>query len=285
MEVVRPGTEAQWRMFDGARRVAWKTGTSFGHRDAWAIGSTARYTVGVWVGNANGEGRPELTGIAAAAPILFDVFGRLDASDWFPRPDPALKQVEVCRTDGYLAAAGCETELTWAPLDSHFERPSPHQRLVHLDRDGEWRVHGRCASVADMTHRSWFVLPAGQEYYYRRHRMGYRPLPPYRPDCVATAAEADAAGPIDFLYPSAGTRVYIPIELTGTKGRVVFAVAHRDPDATLHWHLDDRFVGTTRAFHEQALDVPRGTHTLTVVDGAGNRARRAFEVLDKQGAH
>jgi len=57
---------------------------------------------------------------------------------------------------------------------------------------------------------------------------------------------------------------------------------HRDPNATLHWHLDDRYIGATRTYHQQAIDVEPGTHSLTVVDGEGNRLSRRFEVLPRE---
>ena len=281
VDVVRPGADSQWRVLGGGRRVGWKTGTSYGHRDAWAVGVTPRYTVGVWAGNADGVGRPELTGIAVAAPVLFDIFNRLDGDAWFNRPEAHLKRVRVCRSDGFLAAAGCETTVTWAPRDSHFERPSPHHRTVHLDPASGLRVHGRCEAVQAMSHETRFVLPPGQEAFYRRWNTAYRPLPRYRADCASTSAEASAASPVDFLYPRDGSAIYIPVELGGRKGRAVFAAAHRNPGATLHWHLDDRYIGSTSVFHEQAVDVAEGKHVVTVVDGLGNRARRAFEVLAK----
>ena len=282
VEVVRPGADAQWRVFGQGRRVAWKTGTSYGHRDAWAIGVTPRYTVGVWAGNANGEGRPELTGIGAAAPVLFDVLNRLEGDDWFPRPEAHLKEVTVCESDGFRAAGGCATAVARAPRDAHFERPSPHHRLLHLDPSSGLRVHGGCESAHAMAHEIWFVLPPGQESFYRRSNPAYRPMPSYRADCSATSTEALAGGPVDFLYPDDGTRIYIPVELGGLRGRAVFSAAHRDPEATLHWHLDDRYVGSTSVFHEQALDVERGWHAVTVVDDVGNRARRVFEVLGQR---
>ncbi len=281
VEVVRPGTDSQWRVLGDGHRVAWKTGTSYGHRDGWAVGITPRYTVGVWAGNASGEGRPELTGIGTAAPVLFDIMGRLDGDEWFPMPEVHLKQLRICESDGYLAAGGCKTTFTWAPRDSHFTRPSPHHRTTHLDPASGQRVHGRCESVHAMSHETWFVLPPAQETYYRRRHPGYRLLPSYRADCTATAAQAPEGGPVDFVYPHPGARIYIPVELGGRKGRTVFSAAHRDPEATLYWHLDDRYVGSTRVFHEQALDIAEGLHTLTVVDDLGNRARRRFEVLAK----
>jgi penicillin-binding protein 1C len=282
LDVARPAEEAYWKSFASSRRIAWKTGTSWGLRDAWAVGNTARHTVAVWAGNASGEGRPGLTGASAAAPILFDLFNRLDAADWFARPSLDLKEVEVCRNDGYLANGNCETARQWAPRESHFDQASPHNLRVHLDAARRHRVHGECERVADMTHADWFVLPPGQEFFYRRHHADYRVLPPYRPGCEAGAAVRGARGPIDFLYPAAGTRIYIPIDLGETKSRVVFEAVHRDRDAALHWHLDDTYIGTTRTFHQRALDAPAGAHTITVVDQQGNRLSRQFEVLARE---
>jgi penicillin-binding protein 1C len=278
MEVNRPDLESNWKNFPGAQRVAWKTGTSFGQRDGWAVGSTSRYTVGVWVGNATGEGRPDLTGVGSAAPILFAVFNRLGPSPWFRKPEADLREVEVCKDDGYLPSGGCETQMQLAPAGSHFEAISPYHRIVHLDAKSRWRVNGQCEAPAQMHHASWFVLPAGQEHYYRRYVSDYRPLPNYRADCTAD----DKQSPIDFIYPNAGTRLYIPIDLAAKKGRTVFEAVHRDRNAKLYWHLDDRYLGATTVFHQQALNVAPGTHVITVVDEHGNHLARRFEVLDKR---
>jgi penicillin-binding protein 1C len=282
MEVNRPDLESHWKNFSGSQRIAWKTGTSFGQRDGWAIGSTARYTVGVWVGNATGEGRPDLTGVGSAAPILFAVFNRLGPSPWFHKPEADLRAVEVCKDDGFLPNGGCQTETQWAPAGSHFERASPYHRVVHLDSNGKSRVHAQCESPSRMRHQSWFVLPPGQEFYYRKYVADYRPLPSYRADCAADLGAEDRQIPIDFLYPNLGTRLYIPIDLAAKKGRTVFEAVHRDPKATLYWHLDDRYLGSTTVFHQQALDIEPGIHLITVVDQQGNRLARQFEVLDKR---
>ena len=197
---------------------------------------------------------------------------------------PFGKQVETCRNDGYLPSGGCERVKAWVPEDSHFDQQSPYHRRVHLDQKSEQRVHGECESPGRMVHRSWFVLPPGQEFYYRKHHAEYRPLPSFRTDCAAVVAR-DAAGkrgPIDFLYPNSGTRLYIPVDLGKKKGQTVFEAVHREPDATLYWHLDDLYLGSTTTFHQQALDITKGAHVLTVVDQSGNRLSRRFEVLGKE---
>ena len=108
-DVNRPEEEEGWKAFASARDIAWKTGTSFGFRDAWSVGLTADYLVGVWAGNADGEGRPGLTGVSAAAPLMFEVFRLLPASDqWFPEPYDDLEKTEVCRQSGHRPSVYCQ---------------------------------------------------------------------------------------------------------------------------------------------------------------------------------
>jgi penicillin-binding protein 1C len=276
LEVPRPGEEGHWRSFADSRAIAWKTGTSWGLRDGWAVGNTSRHTVGVWVGNAGGEGRPGLTGSSMAAPLMFGLFNVLPASAWFEQPVHALRQVEVCANDGFLAVEGCETERVWLPRDSHFESLSPHNLRVNLEPSGHFRVDSECESPGTMRHSTWFVLPPAEEFYYRRAHAEYRPLPAMRPDCLGSSS---ARAPLAILYPDSNGRVLIPGELDGSRGRAVFEAVHRSREATIYWHLDDRYLGETHTFHQQSLDIDPGRHILTLVDNEGQRVTRRFEVL------
>lgn len=280
LEVPRPAEEGSWRLFASSRQIAWKTGTSWGQRDAWAIGSSSAYTVGVWAGNASGEGRPGLTGSVAAAPLLFALHNRLPASPWLAQPSRALKRVQVCRNDGFLANGLCDATDEWVPIASHFERQSPYNQLVHLDASGRARVDDQCERVGNMRHAGWFVLPATQEFYYQRHNATYRELPAYGPGCGLSANNGRAL--MDFIYPVAGAEIYIPLDLDGRRGRVVLQAVHRDPDATLLWHVDSRFAGSTRTYHQLPLDMPPGEHRVTIVDARGNRLERVFAVLARE---
>ena len=91
-------------------KIAWKTGTSYGNKDAWAIGINGKYVVGVWVGNANGNGRPNLTGCKAAIPIMFALFDILP-SKWFDFPIEDFEEVIVCQDTGYRASRNCEKKI------------------------------------------------------------------------------------------------------------------------------------------------------------------------------
>ena len=246
VEVERPDEESGWRELSSGRRVAWKTGTSFGFRDAWAIGVTPRFAVGVWAGNADGTGRPGLRGSEAAAPILFELFDAMERTGWFEPPDFDLVEVSVCSRSGFRAGPQCEgTTRERAPRAAPAGPPCPYCRLVHLDATLRWQVTSACEPVAAIATRPWFALPPAMEYYFRRHHSDYRPLPPARPDCAAGESARPA---LSLIYPTQGSRIYVPRDLAGARGRAVFQAAHRDAGAQVHWHLDDEYVATTRAF-------------------------------------
>ena len=278
LEAPRPAEELHWSRFASSRNIAWKTGTSWGFRDAWAVGNTSRYTVAVWVGNASGEGRPGLTGATAAAPLMFELHKHLDPAPWLTQPTLTMKRVATCRDDGYLANDYCEHTTEWVPAGSHFERQSPYHQLIHLDRTGQ-RVDSTCERVANMQHAAWFILPPAEEFYFRRGHADYRELPALRRDCERSLAGAADKSPMEFLYPGAAGKIYIPVELDGTKGRTIFEAVHRDRNARLYWHLDGAYLGTTSTYHQMSLDVPPGPHLITIVDTDGNRLTRSFEVL------
>lgn len=270
----RPEEEADWQQFSSMKQVAWKTGTSYGGRDAWAIGVTPRYVVGVWVGNATGEGRSGLTGVGYAAPILFDIYSLLPDVPWFDQPYDELEEVAVCRQSGHKASAICdEVDTVYIPRAGIATAVCPYHRIVHLSQDGQYRVNSSCESVSRMQERSWFVLPPAQAYYYKNYHVEYQALPPLKPGC-----EEDQSRQIAILYPEHQAVLYLPKGFSGEWEKVVMRATHARSDATLYWHLDDVYLGETRQIHQMACLVEPGNHILTLLDEDGNRRSILFEV-------
>lgn len=270
----RPEEEADWQQFSSMKQVAWKTGTSYGGRDAWAIGVTPRYVVGVWVGNATGEGRSGLTGVGYAAPILFDIYSLLPDVPWFDQPYDELEEVAVCRQSGHKASAICdEVDTVYIPRTGIATAVCPYHRIVHLSQDGQYRVNSSCESVSRMQERSWFVLPPAQAYYYKNYHVEYQALPPLKPGC-----EEDQSRQIAILYPEHQAVLYLPKGFSGEREKVVMRATHARSDATLYWHLDDVYLGETRQIHQMACLIEPGNHILTLLDEDGNRRSILFEV-------
>lgn len=270
----RPEEEADWHLFSSMKRVAWKTGTSWGNRDAWAIGTTPKYVVGVWVGNSSGEGRAGMTGVGFAAPVMFDVFSMLQNSEWFECPYYDMEQVVVCRNSGCLASPICaEVDTVLVPLRSINTEVCPYCRLVHLSLDGKWQVNSSCEPIANIRTESRFVLPATQEYYYRKQNQTYRSEPPLRCDCSGNVAE-----PFSIVYPEHGAIIVLPRNFDGETEHCVFRAVARDASAIIYWHIDDCYIGPTTGLHEIAVRPTVGEHVLTAVDASGFRKAVVFSV-------
>lgn len=277
LEVYRPGEDAAWKMYSSSRQIAWKTGTSFGYRDGWAIGITPEYVVAVWVGNADGEGRPNLTGIQAAAPILFDLFDMLPETTWFNPPMAELVYAPVDRQSGYLASQySIQVDTVLIPKTGLQSPASPFHQRVHLDRTEKYRVNSECYPISEMVTKNWFVLPPKQALYYKKRHPTYQELPPMRIDCFGETLNMQV---MDMVYPAPNAQFYIPTNLEGLREAVVFEVAHRKSQTHLYWHLDNQYLGMTSGNHTMEVSPDAGLHKITVIDDEGNQIERTFEVL------
>ncbi|HLN54451.1 MAG TPA: penicillin-binding protein 1C [Bacteroidales bacterium] len=275
LKVNRPESETGWQYFSSAPVMAWKTGTSFGFRDAWAVGTTPKYVIAVWTGNADGEGRPGLTGITAAAPILFDLVNLTGSGDWFGTPYEDLTMISVCRESGFRAGPDCpETIEINAHINGLRTMACPYHQVIHLDPSGTHRVNTDCISPSEIRNESWFVLPPAMEYFYRQKHTGYRPLPPVDIRCMS-----DKSIPaMEFIYPTPGVKIFIPRDQTGLKTRIVAEIAHRNPSKKIFWHLDESYLATSRSIHQVEILASRGNHLLTAVDEDGNMIKTGFMI-------
>ncbi len=270
----RPEEEAEWKQFRTMKNIAWKTGTSWGNRDAWSIGVSPEVVVGVWVGNATGEGRAGMTGVGFASPVMFDVFALLKDAGWFSAPYDEMKQMTICKHSGQLASPICaETYTTYLPTAAQNTLQCPYCRWVHLTNDEHWQVNTTCATISDMKTRSWFILPAAQEYYYKAHHSDYHPLPPYKDGC-----EGETTDQIALIYPEHNDIVVIPRGFDGKPEKVICKAVCRRINATLFWHLDQEYIGKTTDNHQMAINPPIGKHILSIVDEGGNQKTIQFNV-------
>jgi len=276
-ELNRPREERGWEDFQSAADVAWKTGTSFGHRDAWAIGMNTKYLIGVWVGNADGEGRPGLTGLNVAAPILFKMFKHLPNQKWFDTPFEDLTEIEVCKRSGFSASGTCIEKIKiLGPVAGGKSPVCSYHKKVHLDKTSKYRVTSACYEVADMVDTSWFVLPPVQEWYFKSKDPFYKTLPAMMPNCGQSKERSMAV-----IYPKRNTKIFVPRNLKGEMQKTIFEIAHRRPASTVYWHVDQEFVGSTSTMHKLELAPDPGKHLLTVVDETGESLAVYFEILEK----
>lgn len=277
-ELKRPGAEFYWQQYQNQWPLAWKTGTSYGFRDAWAVGANPQWTIAVWVGNFDGEGNPNLSGAGCAAPLMFDIFNSLPKDPelvWFEKPEAHLRQVKLCLESGFIAGAYCTDAVTVeAPRHMRPMKICPYHRGIYVTRDHRQQVCSRCWEPGDYRQVSRLVYPPDVVQYLRERGQIIHALPPHKDDCPSHFE----TNPIAIIYPQQNSRLWIPRDFDGQYQRVTARVAHRNSERILYWYLNDRFTGTTRDNHTKTLTLPQGWNQLEVVDEIGNRDGKRFYV-------
>jgi len=275
IHVNRP-EDIDWKSIPSMRKVAWKTGTSYGFRDAWAVGVTPEYVVGVWTGNASGEGRAGLTGTGTSALAMFDIFNLLGHTSWFDMPASAFEETEICKTSGHLAGRHCDDTEKRPVLQAGFRTEAcTYHTVVYLSEDEKSRVYANCYPAEKMVKKTWFVLPPIQEWYYKKRHPGYKALPPLNPLCTG---HQPAVRPMEFIYPNTHNPVRLSKQLDGSVGALALELAHRQPNAVVYWHINEQYLGSTQYFHQMSVTPGEGRHLITVVDEWGNTLARWIEV-------
>ena len=270
-ELNRP-EEIDWHALPSVETIAWKTGTSYGFRDAWAVGVSTRYAVGVWVGNAEGEGKPGLLGATTAGPVMFDIFNFLPADTWFTLPEGNFIEEEVCTSSGYLKGRFCDKVDTQYILPKALRsNVCPYHVLLNLTPDFSYQTNPD--DKEGMVQQSWFVLPPAQASFYKQKHPHYQAVPPFKGTTLNNQRV------MQFIYPSYNNaRLTIPKQMDGTKGVVTFELAHITPQALVFWHLDEDYITATTDFHKITLAPDKGKHNLTCVDDKGNTLSISFYI-------
>jgi penicillin-binding protein 1C len=202
----------------------------------------------------------------------------LPYTPWFAQPFDDMNYTPICRQSGNIPNAHCsDIDTLWIAKSIGQGPQCNYHQLIHVDAKKQYRVSSDCESTNNMKHESWFVLPPAMEWYYRNHDPNYRSLPPWRADCGG----ANAGPAMEMIYPKRNTQIFVPKELDGTSSKCVFEVAHRNADTKIFWHLDDKFIGSTRSFHQMGLNPSEGKHLLILIDQKGERLELPFEVLKK----
>ena len=276
VDLKRPELSELWRSTADMFPVAWKTGTSYGRRDAWAVGYTPRYTVGVWAGNCTGEGSVDLVGASIAAPVMLDVLEEIVTDPklpWYQAPAGVAKR-QVCAVSGRPPGLFCEqtTEELFiigrsplAPCDVH--------RPIFVDKTTGRRLQANCtvgrpyeritAEIWPPRVASWLVANGQAE-----------PLPAFDQDCLSPAV-ADRPS---IVSPEDGSVFEIAEGVPAEYQRIRLQASIPSGDGTIHWFLDGRHLAAVRAGEETFLTPTPGRHALLCMDSEGRSAGSTFEV-------
>jgi penicillin-binding protein 1C len=270
------GNRHQWE-------IAWKTGTSWGFRDAWSVGLVGDYVLAVWLGNFDGHGNPALVGVKAATPLFFRIADALEliAADGAPapiQPPPGLIQVEVCAASGDLPNRWCpHTVPTWfIPGKSPIRVSTLHRPVVVMNDSGL----AACPPYDPARTRTevFEFWPSDTQRLFREAGLPRR-LPPDSAgrDCSAAAEGAVVGEPPRLLSPLANT-VYT-LRLSRPEETIALAAAIESDSERVYWFADNRYLGNSSG--DAVLPWrpgASGRYELTAVDSQGRTAGRILEV-------
>ena len=266
----------RWSRNDQSR-IAWKTGTSWGFRDAWTIGVVGHYVVAVWVGNFDGAGNPAFVGVQAAAPLFFRIADVIVARN--PRmhgvataPPRSIVKVDVCSASGDLPNAECpQTASTWFIPGVSPIRLSDVHRRVWIDLAS---VKQACPPFDTRRVRSevYEFWPSDLQDLFAKAGMPRR-APPPRGDCDA----APRGNAPRISSPVANVTYALP--LSSNEAAVPLAAIADGDVRQLHWVVDDAYVGTGSARESIAWDTPRtGRHLVRAIDDQGRADTREVNI-------
>ena len=262
-------------------KIAWKTGTSYGHRDAWCIGYSPTFTIGVWLGNFDGKGTPMLSGTDAATPILFALFTALTGQDthhWFTKPEQ-LKTRQVCTLSGAPVSPHCPThkEDVYIPGVSSVTVCAIH-KPIYVDESTGYSLCSHCWGNNDGATGPYKKIfqewPADAATWLAENGFAVSVLPAHNPLCTGTIS---GNAPI-ILSPAEDTTYYIRegVSLENQKIRLTASASSRTQD--LFWFLDGELIFQGNAGEQYWLTPTRGKHVLTCVDAEGRSATRPLHI-------
>jgi penicillin-binding protein 1C len=252
-----------------APRVFWKTGTSYGHRDAWALGGDDRYVVGVWMGSFEGQSSRSLVGATRSGPVFFDMMDALANRALQPIEDQApedLAPVEVCSLSGRIPGTHCRhTTIAFAPRRSvSMKRCTIHQQIAIDDKTG-YRLCPICSELHSHKMEVHTVFPPDVQRYLHGGLLAGRRPPKHLPACDAILP----GQPPKIASPHPGTTVMLIPGLDPQRQQIPLEVLADPAASSVYWFINGELLAKASPSEKVWLTPSLGHHELRVTDEAG----------------
>lgn len=264
-KVNRPDFPLNWSATERMPKIAWKTGTSYGRKDAWSIGYNKNYTVGVWTGNFSGTGAADLSGATIATPLLFKIFNTIDYDsdvEWFSQP-AGCDTRQVCSETGMVPADHCSNRTTdhFIPLVSSTRSCNNYQEIM-ISPDEKSSYCRSCAPPTGYKKKWYKITEPDMQAWYADNRIAYERIPAHNPDC-----EVIFRGNAPFITsPVNGTEYLInkkepePLQLVCKTANDVGKV---------YWYINNKFYKSCNAGEKQFFIPEEGPVKISCTDDKG----------------
>jgi len=273
-KVERPELPTDYERNPHVPKIAWKTGTSYGRRDAWSIGYNARYTVAVWMGNFSGEGSPELTGAGMATPLLFKIFNAIDYNstiDWFVPPD-VLQFRLVCAESGLPPSEFCQNKVQ----DFFLPGISPaktceHAKYLFVSANEQFSYCAHCLPAQGYKRKLYPNLLPEMVAFNLSNHIGFAQIPPHNPDCTQLLA----GSPPVITSPING-REYLTADEEGIE--LLLSCNAGNEVKKVYWYINNRFYQTATVGQKVFFKPPRGEVKISCSDDKGRNTNAVIMV-------
>jgi len=264
-KINRPDFPLNWTATERMPKIAWKTGTSYGRKDAWSIGYNKNYTVGVWTGNFSGVGAADLSGANIATPLLFKIFNTIDYDSdeaWFKQPNDCDIR-KVCSETGLIPSEYC-TNLTtdyFIPLISSTKVCNNWQEIM-ISPDEKISYCKNCAPISGYKKKLYKIVEPDIQAWYEENQIAYQKIPAHNSACELIFK---GAAPI-ISFPMNGTEYIInkkepePLQL----------IAKTANDVTkVYWYINNKYYKSSNAGETQFFIPPEGIVKISCTDDKG----------------
>ncbi len=270
---VRPDFPAEMIDMTGRPKIAWKTGTSYGKRDAWAIGYNPNYTVGVWIGNFNGVGSPHLSGAEMAVPLLFDLFNMLGKKNnkWFEKPKN-IGLRKVCSETGLIPGDDCNFIV-----DDYYIKNKSSQKACDLYKDTYVSLDEKIEYCVSCLPDSGYIKKKYPFYdpelliWYEESNIKINKPPKHNPNCSVRLSEE---GP-KIISPTKDYEYYIE---TNSKQQIMLQAASQLNTNFHYWYVNNIYLGKIKSTEKLFFNPKNGKNYILCMDDKGRTSEVVIRV-------
>ena len=251
--VVRPGNE---NLYTRERPISWKTGTSYGMKDAWSVGVSPDYTVLVWLGNFNQKPIFSLSGVETAGNLLFRIFNVVDLhSKTFEKPVNDLKEIEIDEKTGYRKFYEVESKKVLYPKDAKLLRISPYYKKIFVD-ENNIEIDSRNSNFDKRIEKIVIEYPIEVANYY-----------------FLNGVKENKS--VKIAYPSQDLKIFVPRDFDGYKK--ISVKLYNPNNEFVYWYINESYIGFSNE-SEKFLELDAGEHKLTIVTEDGKTDEVKFKI-------
>jgi penicillin-binding protein 1C len=249
-------------------KIAWKTGTSYGKRDAWSIGYNKKYTIGVWVGNFSGEGVPELSGANTATPLLFSIFNALDynsSKGWYQSPEQ-ISMRQVCPATGDIPSEFCPHSVPDQFIVGVSNvKKCQHLRWVFTDPAGRISYCTYCLPESGFEKNAYPNLAPELIAFNEMQKIPYQKIPPHNPKCERVFHEGEPL----IVSPNKGSEYFIRKD---EPQQLQLACQAANDVEEVFWYVNDKMIRKAKPHEAVFISPPMGRVKISCSDDKGRNA-------------